>query len=303
MVALQPPHLAEHLPPLRLRHDRHPDTVEVDPAAGAASTRLLVVGLGRGLDHPQTLARPVSHRLAVAGQRVGLDTLGERVDLQGVEIVKLQAWRGGLRPRAANAAFDRVLEKIDLVLCGGQAAVAAFGHGKLKDALADTVEIDHQGCCCFSTLDLFGIGRVFLDGHRCRTWFGGGGRRWVGPRAVRLLGLALFGLLILFLLRRRPFERARLGVKRRLKVFAQRHKVRPAPFGKTEVEPDRVVNRIKNTRRQEIQIFAIRVERGRGIAAHRLRDRVDNARVHFGDKNLGKRQLLGRRVRHVTTIG
>ena len=229
VVALQAPHLAQHLPPFEPGLDRCAHAAQVDPAA-LARRRVAVAGLGAPVlamvhrDGAQTLAFAHQHGGVVGGDLEVVDLVHQRVGALAVEVEHLQPSRTVLVAAASLLAFDRQQGPQQLAhRRASQFAEAAFGHREGGDALCYAVQV---------------------DAHR----LGGGraGRLGLGLVAAREpLGLALEG--------RRP---ARL----------QRHQVGPRGTRETHLELHAVVHRVIGAQRQEVQEASLRVE-GRAVVA------------------------------------
>src|SRR5204863_9426546 len=149
LVALQAPHLAQHLAPLAARLDGDADPVEVDAAVLArrrpfALARVsLDVGLAVGGDRAEQLAFAVDERDAIAGDGEVVDLLGERLGAAGREVETLEL-AGRFLVAAAAVRADDVLRVPHDLRAGhaGDPAVASFGDREGRDAADDAVEID-----------------------------------------------------------------------------------------------------------------------------------------------------------------
>ena len=151
LVALQPPGLAQHLPPFGTRLDRHADAVEVDPAALARGfvAGVLVVGARLAVDRDgaQLLALAHQQRRVVGGQREGVDLLHQRLGAAAREVEALEPARRFLVAAAAMRADDRQrCPDHPGARRAGELAETPFGHRKGRDALRDAVEVDAHRC-------------------------------------------------------------------------------------------------------------------------------------------------------------
>ena len=236
VVALQAPDFAQHLPPLARRVDGDAHAREVDPAALArrrVGLRGLVVRLG----------------LAVRGQRAQPLALAndERRAIVGEhEAVhlfdeRLRAQRfeveelettGRLLVAAASVRADDRQQRPDHLVAGDPRDLPELAFGHRKRGHAA-----HDA----GQVDAHRRGRLLRGG------LGGGG-----------------GILRLQPLRRRIERRRRAGL--------QRDQVRPRGARERQLELHAVVHRVERAHRQEVQVAALRVERGRVVAELRLRD-------------------------------
>ncbi len=106
VLPLEPPRLAEHLPPLGRRAHRHLHPVEVDPPPGPAGGVVLGGRLTRP-DHPQPLPGAVEQRRGVPAQVEVGDVGDQGLGLPLDEVVGEQGAGGGLGELVAAAALDR----------------------------------------------------------------------------------------------------------------------------------------------------------------------------------------------------
>ena len=228
LVALQSPHFAQHLPPFLPRLDRHPDAVEVDPAAlarrlvGVASRITGPLGSAVCGNRAQPLALANDQRRVVRAQRKAVRPLDQRFGAQRGEIEHLEAARRLLVPAPPVRADDRQQRPDDLVALGpGDLAEAAFGDRKCRDALRNAVELNRRRRRIVVRLRLRRRLRLPSFGHR---------------------------------------------VERRAGPCRERNEVRPRRARKAQLELHAVVDRVERADRQEIEVTAIRIE-GRAVVA------------------------------------
>ena len=258
VVALEAPGLLEHLHPFAARVDRHLDPVEVEPAAAASGAVVGIGGLLPRLDHPEPPPRPVGQRLPVAGDLELVDAPGEDVVALLGQVVDLEGAPGPGRAGeavAAEAALDRPGGEEDLALEADDLGVAPLGDGHRHDALGDAVEVDAQWGRAGRLVRLRFLRRLGLLGRRSLLR-----RRFRGGR-----------------LRCRPAHPPRLRHERRRVVSVQGHQVGPDGPGETEVEVQRVVDRVEDPVGQEVQELPVRVPRRVHVAELRPRHEMRGA--------------------------
>ncbi len=234
VVALQPPHLMQHLRPLLRRLHRQAHAGEVDDAAlarGLAVARLgLVVGRPRGVDGAQLLAAAHQQRVPVSGEREAVGLRDQGLGLGGGEIEDLQVPRRVLVAAAAVRARDRQRRPHDLAARhAGDLAEAAFGHREGRDASRQAFGLDRR--------QRAGGGTAILVIDVPGTFFHALGRR---------------------LERRRP-------------TGLQRNQVGPRSARKAQLELHAVVDRVVGAQRQEVEVGALGVEGRRVVAELGLR--------------------------------
>ena len=144
VLALQPPRLAEHLPPFGVGPHRHLDPLQVHPAADPAGVVALGQLLGR-LDHTQPPLRPVQQGAAVGGDREVGDAGGQLLALVGGQLVGGQhpvAGRFGGRPVDVAGTGDRVRGEQHPVDRPGHPVVPAQRHRYRDHPPLDPLQVD-----------------------------------------------------------------------------------------------------------------------------------------------------------------
>ena len=223
LVALQAPHLAQHLAPFAPRLDGDANAVEVDPAvlARRRPSASAGSGLARACGRRRSRAgacrrgrRARRRRAAIAKSSI----FSASVSVRPVAKSKRSSLPGRFLVAAAAVRADDVLRVPDDLRAGhaGDAAVAPFGDRKGGDAADDAVEVDAHRRGSRPRPRLLAAVRL----HPC-----------VGPRAPCAA-------------RDRRAAAARL----------QRDQVGPRAAREAEVEADVVVDRIEGAHRHEVEV-------------------------------------------------
>ena len=266
LVALQAPHLAQHLRPLGGRQHGRADAVQVDPPALARrclGLRSFAVGLAVAHEDAQALVVADRQRDGVGRQCEGIDAIEERFRLHRREVEQLEPSRAF--PMTAAAVRTDQRQRRPQHLAAGHARdlpEPAFHHRERRDALRDAVEVDH---------DRRLAGAVF------------GGRALVAVVGLQALG---------FRIERGPA------------AALQRDQVRPHRAREGEFELHAVVDRIERAHRQEVQVLALGIEGGGKVAELRLRRQRCRAARHVveldrrvpcvGPERVGEPRAVGR---------
>jgi len=255
LVALQTPRLAVHLSPLCARVDLDAYATQIEPAGGAAgrTLRRLLLTLDRGRHDANAVADAHRQRLRVGRPRDPRHAVDHRVDVVGVEIVRLEeALRSGraiVAPAHAEASLDRPAHEQRAARDADDLRVAALVDRERDGAIFDPVEVDLH---------------------------------------LRRAGLAFLLLLVILVAPHRLAgcaDRAGLVGERRGRVPRQRDQHRDAALLESQVEVVRVVHRVEDALGKEVEVAALGIPRRPVVDEVRPGDPVDAAGRGRGDVN------------------